>query len=491
MGGGASKTVPREDSRVSASGNYNDPQLADLIKNASKTPSSKGPAEGAGHAISVQEGASAVDAILAEQRLQKLAFQGDKPGWKEVQRDYNLQSDHGVNRSPKVEWSDKMKSEAGPIAPPKDRAPPKISSSQMAAKPRPPSNSSIKPSASPMARPQMSPAPSQTLNKTDSGLIVAPSALAAPSAPIDFAPAGYSSASTIDLGATQRKSVVSSGGARADAGADGATLVPAVSIKPNQGSPTRPPNKQLHSSQIFATPNSAAGPLKPHPPSGGPPPQQQQVRRDSDGDVDDDKIAEFTDEEIISLNRGLRLHYWSVCVCVCADHYYLLPADISTTKPRNLPKLIIPRNISSGSQNQTQIRSVSGMSKIYSDNKRVSGGQNNAMKTLPNNAPPPSGPAPPVGGHSVRQNVPVNMTSGAAANADLIAKKFPHAVKETSDVKRNRAQLPSTLTHAVPTTGDWLKKRYIVNNYILLDTLGTGSYGEVSRAPCCALNRRF
>jgi serine/threonine protein kinase len=35
------------------------------------------------------------------------------------------------------------------------------------------------------------------------------------------------------------------------------------------------------------------------------------------------------------------------------------------------------------------------------------------------------------------------------------------------------------MTHAQPTTGDWLKKRYIVNNYILLDTLGEGSYGEV------------
>ena len=58
-------------------------------------------------------------------------------------------------------------------------------------------------------------------------------------------------------------------------------------------------------------------------------------------------------------------------------------------------------------------------------------------------------------------------------------KEPPHAVIETSDVKRNKAQLPSTLTHAKPTTGDWLKKRYIVNNYILLDTLGTGSYGEV------------
>ena len=55
-----------------------------------------------------------------------------------------------------------------------------------------------------------------------------------------------------------------------------------------------------------------------------------------------------------------------------------------------------------------------------------------------------------------------------------------YEVKETNDVKRNRAKLPPTMIHAKPTTGDWLKKRYIVNNYILLDTLGTGSYGEVS-----------
>ena len=54
-----------------------------------------------------------------------------------------------------------------------------------------------------------------------------------------------------------------------------------------------------------------------------------------------------------------------------------------------------------------------------------------------------------------------------------------YEVKETNDVKRNRAKLPPTMIHAKPTTGDWLKKRYIVNNYILLDTLGTGSYGEV------------
>jgi hypothetical protein len=53
------------------------------------------------------------------------------------------------------------------------------------------------------------------------------------------------------------------------------------------------------------------------------------------------------------------------------------------------------------------------------------------------------------------------------------------AVKETKNVKRNRVQLPQNMSHAKPTTGDWLNKRYFVNNYILLDTLGVGSYGEV------------
>jgi hypothetical protein len=53
-------------------------------------------------------------------------------------------------------------------------------------------------------------------------------------------------------------------------------------------------------------------------------------------------------------------------------------------------------------------------------------------------------------------------------------------VKETTVVKRNKVDLPTNLNHAKPTAGDWLNKRYFVNNYILLDTLGVGSYGEVS-----------
>jgi hypothetical protein len=58
-------------------------------------------------------------------------------------------------------------------------------------------------------------------------------------------------------------------------------------------------------------------------------------------------------------------------------------------------------------------------------------------------------------------------------------------VKETHAVKRNHASLPQQLIHASPVMGDWLKQRYLVNNYILLDTLGTGSYAEVRRMIKC------
>lgn len=76
---------------------------------------------------------------------------------------------------------------------------------------------------------------------------------------------------------------------------------------------------------------------------------------------------------------------------------------------------------------------------------------------------------------------PTNHRIGTVVNTkpSTPVSNIQYEVKETNDVKRNRVKLPPTMTHAKPTTGDWLKKRYIVNNYILLDTLGTGSYGEV------------
>lgn len=50
-------------------------------------------------------------------------------------------------------------------------------------------------------------------------------------------------------------------------------------------------------------------------------------------------------------------------------------------------------------------------------------------------------------------------------------------VKDTNRVKRTNAQLPSKKPDV--TKGNWLTNRLVVNNYIILHCLGTGSYGEV------------
>jgi hypothetical protein len=93
---------------------------------------------------------------------------------------------------------------------------------------------------------------------------------------------------------------------------------------------------------------------------------------------------------------------------------------------------------------------------------------------------PAGGPGPGLGQGSVTSVVTMASSTRAPPTTpgQVPGANPTFEVKETTDVKRNKAKLP-TLTHAKPTRGDWLKKRYIVNNYILLDTLGTGSYGEV------------
>lgn len=99
-----------------------------------------------------------------------------------------------------------------------------------------------------------------------------------------------------------------------------------------------------------------------------------------------------------------------------------------------------------------------------------------APRASPSTSPTPSTPTgkrPPV---SAAPTPRYPITSSRPSSVNKAAKQ---GVIETSDVKRNTVGLPTTLTHAKPTTGDWLKQRYIVNNYILLDTLGTGSYGVV------------
>ena len=51
-------------------------------------------------------------------------------------------------------------------------------------------------------------------------------------------------------------------------------------------------------------------------------------------------------------------------------------------------------------------------------------------------------------------------------------------VKDTFEVDKKRATLPK-FAHPLPTCGDFLKKRTLLNNYILLDVIGTGSFAEV------------
>jgi len=66
-----------------------------------------------------------------------------------------------------------------------------------------------------------------------------------------------------------------------------------------------------------------------------------------------------------------------------------------------------------------------------------------------------------------------------------------HAVIETKDVKRNIIDLPTQFVHAKPTNGDWISKRYFINNYILLTTLGKGSYGEVKMCKNCQTEQLY
>ncbi|TMW64771.1 hypothetical protein Poli38472_011651 [Pythium oligandrum] len=53
-------------------------------------------------------------------------------------------------------------------------------------------------------------------------------------------------------------------------------------------------------------------------------------------------------------------------------------------------------------------------------------------------------------------------------------------IRDTKVVKKKRAELPQgKLPHPAPKFGDWLNSRTMINNYIILESLGAGSYAEV------------
>lgn len=66
------------------------------------------------------------------------------------------------------------------------------------------------------------------------------------------------------------------------------------------------------------------------------------------------------------------------------------------------------------------------------------------------------------------------------AAESMIPKDPNAAIRDTKIVKKKKAELPQhNLPHPVPKFGDWLNSRTMINNYIILEALGAGSYAEV------------
>jgi hypothetical protein len=476
-------------------------------KKGSDDPSSSLNSRGAGLMAGFEEDGANIGAQIAtkkaEERLQKVAFDGDKPGYKDSFREYS--SSHGMNKAPQVEWSDQP-------APPKQK-----SSSSLH------SNNSFKSGSSPIA-PRSKPttpitnpnigkaAPPTNAGRSPMGMrhevvqvngqtaTLAPSALGPLSAPMETAPPAYSGYSG---DASQRSQHTGTGTVFS-----AAVPVPVPILLPPQrkhsGAPVDPAagrsplvgnaRKQLESRPFPRRPSASSeaemsqssnihgtgtqgpfrsnmssgsshsqmttGTSKPSPPAGLPP-HRTLSRGDSELNDGEGMMADFSISTKIAENTA-----------------------VSMTTPKDIPILkLAPVAAQAAIRNQPPPRPT------YSKPGQAGHKPGHAVKRegLPNNVAPPPGSGPTGRAHTgsrgdaSRTPATIN-TTASGGDRELMVKKFPHSVKETKDVKRNRAQIPTQLTHAKPTTGDWLKKRYIVNNYIMLDTLGTGSYGEVNVA---------
>ncbi|KAF1336146.1 Camkk/camkk-meta protein kinase, partial [Globisporangium splendens] len=78
--------------------------------------------------------------------------------------------------------------------------------------------------------------------------------------------------------------------------------------------------------------------------------------------------------------------------------------------------------------------------------------------------------------------LPMTMINGALASKDAAAVGTSSApIRDTKVVKKKRAELPSqrNLPHPTPKFGDWLNSRTMIDNYIILEPLGSGSYADV------------
>lgn len=79
---------------------------------------------------------------------------------------------------------------------------------------------------------------------------------------------------------------------------------------------------------------------------------------------------------------------------------------------------------------------------------------------------------------TVGQPVLLPMATAAGTPSGSTIANAP--IRDTKVVKKKRAELPQrNLPHPTPKFGDWLNSRTMINNYIILEALGSGSYAEV------------
>lgn len=80
---------------------------------------------------------------------------------------------------------------------------------------------------------------------------------------------------------------------------------------------------------------------------------------------------------------------------------------------------------------------------------------------------------------AICSNISRHITMSVTPKASNLSKNgiSLDTVKDTVTVKRKKASLPQQKPNA--TSGNWLTNRYIINDYILLNELGKGSYAEV------------
>ena len=428
----------------------------------------------------------------AQERLQKTAFGSEKSGWKDAYREYN--TDRGINKVAQVEWSDEP-------APPKQKSFNSSSGgsatgmSLMSQRSKPPTpvaytNPNVgKASPPPNAGRSPSSHHLEVIQPNGRSAPIAPSSLGTPIAPIDTAPVSYAGGLSQCAQQIAGSSVSSPVGRYGDVNAaqrrstEGQqNLTPGEGRSPLVGKIKKPLVRRISdaSDTTMESSHNLTGPLsstvsiasssttggKPPPPSGPPPPKH--VNRVDSGVDGDGMMADFTNESKAIEN-----------------------AAVSATTPKDMPVLnLVPVAAQAAFRNQptpknsksaygTKLHNHYNVAKENSSNSNISAKPTSA-KPLPNSVPPPSGPVPGSAGQRAASRGGPPAPATPVSSSEVVVKRFPHSVKETSDVKRNRAQLPSQLIHDKPTKGDWLKKRYIVNNYIMLDTLGTGSYGEVS-----------